>query len=207
MKISILIPTHNRPKLFERCIGSVISNFAKYPADIEIIVNNDSNDIKEIKNTKNINIKYYYNKFQLTDIYKFLVQNASGDYVYFLEDDDYLSPNFYDKIKDVLGKSDLIIGKYYSCDKSEKISNDILRIQHLKKDFDIEDEMFQLGQIIFKRSIFENFKWFNDNDIHNDYKMTKYFLKNYKYIKVNKIFYIQTDDGKDNISFPEYTNE
>lgn len=199
MKLSILIPTHNRPRLFERCIRSVIENC---PNDVEVIVNNDSNDINEIKNN---NIKYYYKKLQLTDIYKFLVQKAHGDFVYFLEDDDYLSPNFYDKIKDFLkSENSLIIGKYYSCDKSEKIRTDILRIQHLKKEFNIEDEMFQLGQVIFKRSIFKDFSWFEDNDIHNDYKMTKYFLQKYKYTKLNKIFFIQTDDGKDNISFSEY---
>lgn len=199
MKLSILIPTHNRPKLFERCIRSVIDNC---PNDVEIIVNNDSNDIKEIKNN---NIIYYYNKFQLTDIYKFLVQKAQGDFVYFLEDDDYLSPNFYNKIKDELkSENDLIIGKYYSCDRSKEINDNLLRVQHIKKEFNIEDEMFQLGQVIFKRDIFKNFKWFSDNDIHNDYKMTKYFLKKYKYIELNKIFYIQTDDGKDNISFSEY---
>ena len=201
MKLSILIPTHNRPKLFERCIRSVIENC---PSDVEVIVNNDSNDIEEAEG----NIKYYYKKLQLTDIYKFLVQKAHGDYVYFLEDDDYLSPNFYAKIKDSLKEeNDLIIGKYYSCDRSKKIETDILRIHHLKKDFYIEDEMFQLGQVIFKRSIFKDFDWFNDNDIHNDYKMTKYFLQKYKYIKLNKVFYIQTDDGKDNISFPEYQSE
>lgn len=199
MKLSILILTHNRPKLFERCIRSVIDNC---PNDIEIIVNNDSNDIKEIKNN---NIIYYYNKFQLTDIYRFLVSKAQGDFVYFLEDDDYLSSNFYNKIKNELKpENDLIIGKYYSCDKSKEINDNLLRVQHIKKEFDIEDEMFQLGQVIFKRDIFKNFKWFSDNDIHNDYKMTKYFLEKYKYIKLNKIFYIQTDDGKDNISFSEY---
>lgn len=199
MKLSILILTHNRPKLFERCIRSVIDNC---PNDIEIIVNNDSNDIKEIKNN---NIIYYYNKFQLTEIYKFLVSKAHGDFIYFLEDDDYLSPNFYNKIKDYLKQeNDLIIGKYYSCDRSKEINDNLLRVRHIKKEFNIEDEMFQLGQVIFKRSIFDDFKWFNDNDIHNDYKMTKYFLKKYKYKELNKIFYIQTDDGKDNISFSEY---
>ena len=203
MKLSILIPTHNRPKLFERCIRYVIDNC---PSDVEVIVNNDSNDINEIKN--NNNIKYYYKKLQLTDIYKFLVQKAHGDFVYFLEDDDYLSPNFYSKIKDFLNsENDLIIGKYYSCDKSIDISDDVLRIQHLRKDFCIEDEMFQLGQVIFKRSLFKDFEWFKDNDNHNDYKMTKYFLEKYKYIIVNRVFYIQTDDGKDNISFPEYQSE
>lgn len=198
-KLSILIPTHNRPKLFQRCIRSVIDNC---PKNLEIIVNNDSNDIEEVKQE---NVHYYYNKLQLTDIYKFLVQKARSEYIYFLEDDDYLSKGFYSKISKFLdSKNDLIVGKYYSCDLSKTENTDILRISHLKNDFDIKDPMFQLGQVIFKRSLFDSFEWFNDNDIHNDYKLTKYFLNKYKYKIVNKIFFIQTCDGKDNISFPEY---
>ena len=46
MKLSILILTHNRPKLFKRCIKSVIKNLPDF--DIEILVNNDSNDIEEV---------------------------------------------------------------------------------------------------------------------------------------------------------------
>ena len=94
--LSILILTHNRPKLFQRCIRSVIDNC---PKNIEIIVNNDSNDIEEVKRE---NIYYFYNKFQLTDIYKFLVQKASGEFLYFLEDDDYLAKDFYSKINQYL---------------------------------------------------------------------------------------------------------
>ena len=56
MKLSILILTHNRPLLFERCINSVLNNLPNY--DIEILVNNDSNDITEIHNDK-VNIYYY----------------------------------------------------------------------------------------------------------------------------------------------------
>ena len=43
MKLSILIPTHNRPKLFSRALHSVLNILPKY--EIQIIVNNDSNDI------------------------------------------------------------------------------------------------------------------------------------------------------------------
>ena len=46
MKLSILIPTHNRPRLFARCLLSVLPQIN---SDIEVIVNNDSNDIKPIE--------------------------------------------------------------------------------------------------------------------------------------------------------------
>ena len=56
-KLSILILTHNRPLLFERCINSVLRNLPNY--EIEILVNNDTNDIKEIYSDK-VSIKFIF---------------------------------------------------------------------------------------------------------------------------------------------------
>jgi len=88
IKISILILTHKRPELFKRCINSVLKN---KPDDVEILVNNDSNDIEEIPGAT-----YYYKQDNnLSNIYNFLMKTAQGEYLYFLEDDDYVVPNFW----------------------------------------------------------------------------------------------------------------
>ena len=93
MKLSILILTHNRPKLFTRCITSVLNILPEYK--VEILVNNDTNDIQEVYDNK-VNIRYFYEqKNDLSDIYKFLYNTAKGEFIYFLEDDDYLKPNFF----------------------------------------------------------------------------------------------------------------
>lgn len=44
MKLSILILTHKRPELFQRCLESALHML---PENVEIIVNNDSNDIQK----------------------------------------------------------------------------------------------------------------------------------------------------------------
>ena len=82
MKLSILILTHNRPKLFKRCIDSVIKNLPDF--DIEILVNNDSNDIEEVY-SENITIKYFYKKYkELGETYRFLYFESKGEYIFFL---------------------------------------------------------------------------------------------------------------------------
>ena len=92
MKISFLILTHNRPHLFLRCINSILQFKFSYP--VEILVNNDSNDISEI-NIPDYNIKYfYYNNPNIGYIYKLLFDQSTGEYIFFLEDDDYLSDIF-----------------------------------------------------------------------------------------------------------------
>ena len=204
MKLSILIPTHNRPKLFNRCINSVLSQIS---SDIEIIVNNDSNDIAEICHP---NISYHYNKFDnISLIYKFLLEQSRGEYVYFLEDDDFLVPDFTEINLD----SDIIAGNYYptynppyilecmSLFKNEICSPSVfvnkLNLYHL-----------QLSQFIFSRDSIENFEFPMDNNVHNDINLVLHSATNSKSVRtLNKVFFYQTIDGGDNISFHQtYTS-
>ncbi len=176
IKLTILILSHNRPKLFERCLKSVLKN---KPDWVKIIVNNDTRDIIEIKHK---DVIYYYNKYKtLGEIYNFLLDNASSEYAYFLEDDDYVVDNFYDKIE--LGNT---IYKYIPNDGIGEI---------LKKNYDFE-HMFQLFQIIFK---VDEFRFPENNNIHNDWLLYKHLENNIAFS--DKIIFIQTTDGKDNISF------
>lgn len=202
MKLSILIPTHNRPSLFKRCIESVLTQINE---NVEVIVNNDSNDIQEISNKQ---IKYHYRKFEnISSIYKFLLDKAKGEYVYYLEDDDYLTKDF---LKSLQFDSDLIVGNYMPTYKPEYI----FECMSMYRDSIIESSTFvenlnirrlQLSQHVFKKTVIQDFEFPTDNNIHNDIKLVLYAAGKTKYIKTtSKVFYYQTVDGKDNISFPDY---
>jgi MoaA/NifB/PqqE/SkfB family radical SAM enzyme len=186
--ISILILTHNRPKLFERAIKSIMDNLPDYP--VEIIVNNDSNDIEEIDGAT-----YYYEKHKdLSYTYKFLLDKATQEYIYFLEDDDYLLPKFFSKLD---FKYDINFINY----RHEDINDCIDRF---KRDFAVEEEDFQLGQILFKKSLVKEFPI--GNILGNDWKLFKS-LDSGSMKLIEDILWVQTTDGKDNISFPEYNKD
>tara|TARA_R110000787_G_scaffold66803_3_gene149969 strand:+ start:9241 stop:9894 length:654 start_codon:yes stop_codon:yes gene_type:complete len=207
MKLSILILTHNRPLLFERCINSVLNNLPNY--DIEILVNNDSNDITEIYNDK-VNIYYYYEKNKkLTDTYKFLYEKSKGEYIFYLEDDDYIKSNFFKFLNfnydinflNYLSKDILTykrnLASYYKrfFNKFKSLS----KINNLSEFLNIyEPRDFQFSQIVFKKNGIKY--WPTEDNIFNDYKI-------FKSLELETIFYIskplwvQTTDGKDNISF------
>lgn len=200
MKLSILIPTHNRPKLFERCLNSVLKQL---PNNVEIIVNNDSNDILEILHPS---VTYYYNKYDnLCSIYEFLLSQASGEFVYFLEDDDYLNDRFFD----INLNADLICGNYMPMYKPNDIADYIF---HFKNQVytdgaaflnDVSDWHLQLSQYIFRRQTILNFPFAYDSHVNNDQRLVEYAVSNSKTIEtVSKIIYFQTKDGGDNISFP-----
>ena len=198
MKLSILIPTHNRPKLFTRCLESVLQQITP---DVEIIVNNDSQDISEINHPQ---VKYFYNKFDsLCDVYKFLLRQAQGVYVYYLEDDDYLVGDFLEQQLN----ADLVVGNY--CPKYQ--TPDMLSFMTMYSDATMTSDEFirnlnhehlQLSQHIFKRKHILDFEFPGDSNVHNDVKLTLHAASKASSIKTNnKVFFFQTIDGGDNISF------
>lgn len=203
--ISVLIPTHNRPLLFDRAIRSVFDT--KTNLKLEIIVNNDTHDIHEIAG--DIPVTYMYTQHEdLSRIYERLIDKATGRLVCFLEDDDYMLPNYFDGI----AHDDV----YYI----ERISNPLIRevgiTQHMKRmnvnrfakkcdtlsqfveTGDFRD--FQLGQIVFNPNLITQFP--TGNNIENDYELLCNVANNtktFKYITGAK--WVQTTDGNDNISF------
>jgi len=174
--------------------------------DIEVIVNNDSNDITEIVHP---NVTYHYRKFDnLSQIYQFLLSEATGEYVYYLEDDDYLVSDFTSIPLD----ADIIVGNYFpmyyptyvldcltlykdSCPTPLEFSNN-LNMQHL-----------QLSQHIFKRNCIKDFEFPMDNNVHNDINLVLHAATRASTVRTHtKVFYYQTTDGGDNISFDETTS-
>jgi glycosyltransferase involved in cell wall biosynthesis len=199
MKLSILILTHNRPNLFTRCLSSVLNQITD---DVEVIVNNDSNDITEIRHPQ---VTYHYNKFSsLCEVYQFLLAEAKGEYVYFLEDDDYLSETF---LQNLSYDTDMFVGNYFPMyDTADKLV--LPRIytdaQLSPGEFleNLNEEHLQLSQHVYKRSTIVDFEFPRDSHINNDILLTRHAARNSQLIETSKhILYCQTIDGGDNISF------
>lgn len=108
MKLSIIIPCFNVSLYIKKCLDSIIQqeNFK----EIEVLVIDDgSNDnlAKKINDYLNKfkNIKYLYKKNSgLSDTRNFGLINAKGEYIMFLDGDDYLEKEFYKDIRKVLDK-------------------------------------------------------------------------------------------------------
>lgn len=202
MKLSILIPTHNRPQLFTRCLTSVLDQITQ---GVEVIVNNDSSDIAEIEHEQ---VTYHYNKFaSLCEVYQFLLTQSKGEYVYFLEDDDYLSPTFMSELSLV---ADMLVGNYYPLyDTSDK-----LVLPRIYKDAtmtatefldNLNEEHLQLSQHVYKRATIDDFDFPKDSHINNDILLTKHAAGKSTTIETTRhILYYQTIDGGDNISFNKH---
>ena len=209
MKISVLILTHNRPKLFTRCIQSIFSAYDLCPVDLEILVNNDSYDITEIYKS-GVDIIYSYEaNHNIGLIYKMLFDKASREYIYYLEDDDIMAIKFFDELSK--HRYDIFYFNYVPY----KVTTDFIKyfdytkahLNSTKEEFldGFNDYNFQIGQMCFKKTALPYGEFPVNNYIKNDFVIFKSLTGSFK--ALDSYLYKQTTDGKDNISFKEYNKD
>lgn len=124
IKISVCISVHNTGHLLSRCLDSVLSQTYE---NIEIIlINNGSTDnsfdiMREYeRKTSNIFV-YSQDDLGLAQGRQSGVNKATGDYITFLDADDYIMPEMYEKMVDIVEKTNADI---VECET--KKDNDIL---------------------------------------------------------------------------------
>ena len=131
MKFSILIPVYNVEKYLEQCLCSVISQDFK---DFEIILVNDgSTDQSSMMCQKlakaDSRIKYYDKANEgLLLTRRYSIKRASGDYILFLDSDDYWEPGILSKLSKQIEaiNPDLICYRFRKItDDGKPISDDI----------------------------------------------------------------------------------
>ena len=101
VKVSVIIPIYNTEKFLKRCIDSVLNQPLK---ELEIILVNDgstdsSNEICLEYSRKYKNIKYL-NKSNTgcSDSRNIGIRMATGDYIVFLDSDDYIEKDMYENL-------------------------------------------------------------------------------------------------------------
>ena len=116
-KVSILIPVYNTESTLRRCLNSVINQTLK---DIEIIITNDGSTDKsqliiEEYARKDCRIKYTIEENSgLGATRNKGIEMANGEYIAFLDSDDWVDLNYYETMYEIGNKnsSDLVISSY-----------------------------------------------------------------------------------------------
>lgn len=126
-KISVIIPVYNTEKYITKCLDSIVNQRMK---DIEVIIVNDgSTDHSEeiiseyIEHHKKANIQYLKkDNGGLSDARNYGVKYATGEYITFVDSDDYLEKNLYNDLeKYIKQKIDLIKFKMTTLDEKGEI--------------------------------------------------------------------------------------
>jgi glycosyltransferase involved in cell wall biosynthesis len=106
--ISIVVPVYNSEKYLEKCLVSLINQTYK---NIEIIVINDGStdgslDIAKQLAKRDSRVKVYSKKNGgLSSARNHGIEKASGEYIGFVDSDDYIDCNMYSYLYDALEKN------------------------------------------------------------------------------------------------------
>ena len=197
MKLSVIVPVYNTEKYLSRCLDSILNQSFK---NIEIIIVNDGS----IDNSVKI-IEEYQKKFKSQ--IKFIdkknggqgsarnvgIKHASGDFIGFVDSDDFIDLNMYDEMINLAekNKSDIVICNlkdYYELSNDEK-DVDLC----LNSDVTINEAILKsvpsVVNKIYKKELFNNIS-FNENIWYEDFPFSISILSKANKINfINKSFY------------------
>lgn len=198
--LSIIIPNYNKEKYLKRCLDSIISQTNK---NVEIIVVDDCstdssidilnqyNNLILIKNKKNLGI---------SDSRNVGIKYASGEYISFMDADDYLLSNYIELIiEKIKSNDDLYIfdvkkecnQKVYSHNLDGQYSFEYY-IKNYTKDFLKPNISYWIWNKIFKKSILNknHIKFKKCNYAEDENFCIDYFQCTNKINFVKKILYV-----------------
>ena len=134
-KVSIIVPVYNVEKYIEKCLNSLVNQTLE---DIEIILVNDGSTDK----SQTI-IEQYQKKYP--DVIKaystknggaakarnYALEHVTGEYIGFVDSDDYISEEMYEKLYNQAKKenADIVCCNYYRV-KMEKKFNKMISNDH-----------------------------------------------------------------------------
>lgn len=124
-KISVIVPVYNTEKYLKKCLDSITNQTFQ---DIEIIIVNDGSTdnsetiIKEYQHKYHDKIKYFKKENGgLSDARNFGVNQAKGEYLNFVDSDDYLDINLFSNLQEQINENiDLIKYKLIKVDENYK---------------------------------------------------------------------------------------
>lgn len=119
LKLSIIIPVYNMEKYLERCLDSVVNALTGLEDVVEVLIINDGSKDNSASMIREYCKKYSYMKqFDkenggLSDVKNYGLERASGEYIIFLDSDDYVEPEIY---KEMLKKAEEEAADVVVCD-------------------------------------------------------------------------------------------
>lgn len=203
-KLSVIIPVYNTSKYIEKCLNSILNQTMN---NIEIIIVNDgsTDNSEEViqkwidENKNKIEIKYFKKENGgLSDARNFGVKKATGEYLTFVDSDDYLDKNIYKNLEKYMeDKIELIKFKMSTVDDNGKIIENLngpifekCSGQEAFEKLYTTDTFLEVSCIyLYKRDFFCNNKFeFELNLYHEDFGLVPWIIINAKSVVSTEYF-------------------
>lgn len=205
-KVSVIVPFYNVEGYIEKCLETLVNQTLK---DIEIILVNDGSKDRSIEIVKMFLQQYpdkitYLEKENggLSDARNYAIPYAKGEYIAFLDSDDYVEKDMYESMYELAKKenSDMVECDFY-WEYPNKTKEDIGRIYHEKKEM-LEKVRVVAWNKLIKREILEKTgiqfpKGYRYEDVEFTYKLIPY-LEKVSFLKKPCIHYVQREGSISN---------
>ena len=196
-KISVIIPVYNtNPEFLQKAINSVLNQTYK---NIEVIIVNDGstdnntlNFLKTLDN-KNINIINQENK-GAGGARNTGINSATGDYIGFLDADDWLDKNFYEVLLNLCenNDADIACGMLTRATKFRKIKMEYFK-DGIYSNFSDKMGNISNGSVcskLFRKSLFENVRFIEHIYWEDNPVLVELLLKSNKVAFTTKVRYL-----------------
>ena len=202
-KVSIIVPVYNVENYIEKCLKSLINQTLD---DIEIIIVNDGSEdgsetiIKQYLEKYGDKIKYLIKENGgLSDARNYGMKYATGEYIAFLDSDDYVDITIYEKMynKAIQNDCDFVECDFiWQYDKKERKDNGY--IYKDKHEMLVNARVVAWNKLIKKslidKIILEFPKGLRYEDVEFFYKLLPYIQK-FDFVKEYLIYYVQRDNS------------
>lgn len=200
-KISVIVPVYNTEKYLKKCLDSLVNQTLK---EIEIIIVNDGS-----KDNSQIIIDSYSDKYAqvksfekpnggLSDARNFGIDRAEGEFIGFVDSDDYVDLTMFERMYYLAKKHDAEIAvcdlekvnekgeSFRSLPQSPQLPEKIILKEHFT--FFGEFECFACNKI-FKKELFEKLRFSKGLHFEDIELIPQLILKSNVIAKINEPFY------------------
>ena len=212
MKISVIVPVYNVENYLEKCLNSLVNQTLE---EIEILVINDgsTDDSQKI-------IEVFQHKFPqkikvftkenggLSDARNFGIDRASGNFLAFVDSDDYVSENMLQEMYDlaIKNEAELVICNLQKVDEHGNVTQKLTQIPNLSGKIDLEKNFSVFSDLsyfacnkIFKRELFDG-KRFQKGMHFEDIELIPQILLQCKILAKTDAFHYQYLERSNSIS-------
>lgn len=219
-EISVIVPMYNAQKYLRRCLDSIL---AQEFNDFEIILVDDgSKDCTEEicveYSGRDSRIRYIRQENAGPDYArKRGIEEASGNYLMFVDSDDYIRSDMMQKLYSELtqNKADLVCSQMMRVDASGKEWKDCNMQEEVLETCTIRDSLYHffvtryisgsyVGKL-FKRTLFDGYEFLKESVIGEDVSVIIYVLQQAEKVRVLKTCFYNYFWNGDSISHSGYT--
>lgn len=177
MKISVIVPVYNVEKYIKKCLDSLVNQTLN---GVEIIVVNDGSPdnsqkiideyVKKYKNVKS----YIKENGGLSDARNYGIKKATGEYISFVDSDDYIRNDMLEIMYNYAIKEDLDVVVCDSINVYDNGSEILIKSNNNYSDNDVRNYIISPPMActrLFKKTIFDKIQ-FKKNIYYEDLEMT-----------------------------------